>query len=89
MTVSEGQSDSVETLAFPSDLVPTGHHLDLPYIMGYDLHAQRTMDEKQAFLQQASDNDWLIVFQHDANNLAARIKLEKSGKVAVKELVPA
>ncbi len=78
-----------ETVVFPSDLVPTYHHIDLPYIMGYDLNAQKTLEEKKQFLQNASDNNWLLVFQHDASNVAARIGLEKSGKVKTKELLSA
>ena len=78
-----------ETVVFPSDLIPTYHHLDLPYIMGYDLNAQRTLEEKREFLLQASNNNWLIVFQHDSSNVSARVSIEKSGKVKTRELVSA
>ncbi len=78
-------SNGDKTLAYPSDLIPTAHHLDLPYIMGYDLSAEKTLVEKRSFLEQASDQDWTIVFEHDLQTEAVRIILDKSGKVKIKE----
>jgi len=74
-----------KTIAYPSDLIPTAHHLDLPYIMGYDLSAEKTLVEKRNFLEQAAEGDWTIVFEHDLETEAVRIFIEKSGKIKIKE----
>jgi glyoxylase-like metal-dependent hydrolase (beta-lactamase superfamily II) len=50
---------------FLGDLVPMVSHLPYPYIMGYDLYPLRTLATKKRILQQAYDEHWLLIFQHD------------------------
>lgn len=54
-----------ETIAFPSDLIPTSHHLKLPFCMGYDICGETLLKEKEEFLNEAQENDYQIIFQHD------------------------
>ena len=56
-----------ETLCFLGDVVPTTHHLPLPWIMGYDVEPLVTLESKRALLAEAMANDWLLVFEHDAH----------------------
>ncbi|MDZ7362836.1 MAG: MBL fold metallo-hydrolase [candidate division KSB1 bacterium] len=58
-----------KTAAFLADLVPTTSHLKTPYVMGYDLYPKLTMETKPRILQQAFEEQWLLVFEH-----APRIK---------------
>ena len=69
---------------YPSDLVPTAHHVSSPYIMGYDLCAETTLSEKTEFLGRAADEGWWVVFEHDADTAMVKVvRDEKSGfKVA-------
>lgn len=55
-----------ETLCFLGDLIPTVHHLPLPWIMGYDVEPLVTLESKRALLAEARREDWLLVFEHDA-----------------------
>lgn len=57
---SEGQ-----VAFYPADLIPTAAHLPLPYIMGYDLYPLQTLESKRTILEQASEEHWLLVFEHD------------------------
>jgi glyoxylase-like metal-dependent hydrolase (beta-lactamase superfamily II) len=66
--------DSSQTLFYCGDLMPTTTHLALPYIMGYDLFPLTTLEEKQRYLEQACSEDWIIVFEHDPNIGAVRIR---------------
>jgi glyoxylase-like metal-dependent hydrolase (beta-lactamase superfamily II) len=75
------------TVAFPSDLIPTSRHLPLPYAMGYDMNVERLLEEKQEFLRRAVAEDWIVVFVHDPDIPAARIKLDERGHYAVREAV--
>ncbi|HEY5595148.1 MAG TPA: MBL fold metallo-hydrolase [Nitrospiria bacterium] len=50
---------------FLGDLVPMVSHLPFPYIMGYDLFPLMTLETKKKVLQQAYDEHWLLIFQHD------------------------
>lgn len=70
-------SDQGQTVAFPSDLIPTSNHVRLPYIMGYDMCARTTLQEKAQFLCQASEEGWTIIFQHDPNVFAGKIQKSK------------
>lgn len=55
-----------ETLCFLGDVVPTAHHLPLPWIMGYDVEPLVTLESKRALLADALREEWLLVFEHDA-----------------------
>ena len=75
-------SDEGKTVIFCSDLVPLKSHLKLPWIMGYDLNAVLTLEEKQKFFKLASDNKWILFFYHDPETVAVTIK-EKNGKIEI------
>ncbi|HEY4131405.1 MAG TPA: MBL fold metallo-hydrolase [Gemmatimonadaceae bacterium] len=55
-----------EKAFFMADLAPTVAHLPLPWIMGYDVEPLVTLETKRRILKQAVDEDWLVVFEHDA-----------------------
>lgn len=55
-----------ERAFFIADLVPTSAHLPLPWIMGYDVEPLITLETKRRILKRAVDEDWLLVFEHDA-----------------------
>ena len=63
-----------DSLIFCSDLIPLKSHLRIPWIMGYDLNAMKSMEEKTLFLNEASDKNWLLFFYHDPKSIAVRIK---------------
>jgi glyoxylase-like metal-dependent hydrolase (beta-lactamase superfamily II) len=60
------------------DLVPTHAHLPLPWIMGYDVEPLVTLETKRRILKQAVDENWLLIFEHDATVAWSRI--ENDGK---------
>jgi glyoxylase-like metal-dependent hydrolase (beta-lactamase superfamily II) len=66
-------STSQGVVAFPSDLIPTSTHLRLPYLMGYDMCVQTLLREKESFLRQAVEQNWIVVFAHDPEIQAARL----------------
>ncbi|MFD2783916.1 MBL fold metallo-hydrolase [Hymenobacter rubripertinctus] len=53
------------TLVFAADLLPSAHHVGLPYVMSYDVRPLVTMDEKARFLEQAAAENWVLVLEHD------------------------
>jgi glyoxylase-like metal-dependent hydrolase (beta-lactamase superfamily II) len=62
-----------ETVLYVSDIIPTLGHLQLPYVMGYDLHPLITVQEKHEALENAVHRGWLIGFEHDPACAFARI----------------
>ena len=57
-----------------ADLIPTRHHVPLPWIMGYDLYPTETLAFKREVLPQAIGEDWLCLFYHDIDHPISRIK---------------
>ena len=74
--------DGGQTAIFAADLLPTVAHLPLPYIMGYDLYPMDTLAFKRGFLAEAVERDYLILFEHDPEIAAGRIRAE-DGKLRV------
>ncbi|HEX5473188.1 MAG TPA: MBL fold metallo-hydrolase [Vicinamibacterales bacterium] len=62
------------TAVFAADLIPTTAHVDLPWIMGYDLYPMETLAFKRAFLREAIDREYLIFFEHDPAVAAGYIR---------------
>ena len=55
-----------ERAFFLADMLPTHAHLPLPWIMGYDVEPLVTLETKRRILRQAEEEDWLLIFEHDA-----------------------
>ena len=63
-----------------ADLIPTRHHVPLPWIMGYDLYPTETLAFKKAILPQAIKENWLCFFYHDLDFPLCRL-IEVDGKL--------
>ena len=71
---------------FTADLMPTAAHVDLPWIMGYDLYPMDTLAYKRTFIAEAVAGEYVIFFEHDPA-LTAGIIREVAGRLRV-EPVP-
>ena len=67
-----------ERAFYLGDLVPTHAHLPLPWIMGYDIEPLVTLETKRGILKQALEEQWLLIFEHDATIAWGRV--EHDGK---------
>lgn len=72
-------SDSSNTLLYCADLIPLVSHINLPFIMGYDLQPLVTLEEKKNFLPKAVDENWILFFEHDPEIAAATIAKSEKG----------
>ncbi len=68
-----------KTAVFAADLLPTAAHLPEVWIMGYDLFPLDTLNFKRAFLREAVEREYLILFEHDPEIAAGYIR-ERAGK---------
>ncbi len=62
-----------EVAIFLGDVVPTSAHLPLPWIMGYDVEPLVTLESKRRLLTRAAEQDWLLIFEHDARVAWSRV----------------
>jgi glyoxylase-like metal-dependent hydrolase (beta-lactamase superfamily II) len=65
------------------DLIPTAHHLDPTWVMGYDLDPLRCIEERKRFYARAIPEEWLVLFTHDHETPMARVAMNEKGKPVV------
>lgn len=79
-----GHSDGVSVVTFGadgddgaifwSDVVPTTHHVQPPYIMAYDIDVVRSFDVRSEWLARAAERGWTGLFYHDLDTAFARVR---------------
>jgi len=67
------------TICFMADLLPSIAHIPLPYVMAYDTRPLLTMTEKEKFLNEAADNNYVLFFEHDPVNECCTVKHTEKG----------
>ena len=82
-TESRPSASGAPHACYIGDLLPTAHHLDPTWVMGYDLDPLRCIEERKRFYQRAIPEQWLVLFTHDHDTPMARIVLNDKGKPAV------
>ena len=73
-----------KTLFGFADLVPMRAHVQLPWIMGYDLFPVETLSAKKKLLPQAASEGWGCLFYHEPEAAFYRI-VEDQGKLRTVE----
>ncbi len=74
------------TAIFAADLIPTVAHVDLPWIMGYDLYPMDTLAYKRRFLAEAIEGEYVIFFEHDPV-VATGIIRDDGGRLRVEPIL--
>ena len=67
-----------------SDLIPTAAHLDVTWVMGYDLDPLTRIEERKRFLGRAIPEQWLVLFTHDHHHPMGYVELGAKGKPQLK-----
>ncbi|MBS1567968.1 MAG: MBL fold metallo-hydrolase [Bacteroidetes bacterium] len=67
------------TLCYMADLLPSVHHLPLPWVMAYDTRPLLTLQEKAPFLNRAASEDFVLFLEHDADNECAVVEHTEKG----------
>ena len=79
-----GHSDGVAVITFNedgpgdaaifwSDVVPTTHHVQPPYIMAYDTDVVRSFEQRSEWLSRAAEAGWIGMFYHDPDHPFGRV----------------
>lgn len=69
-----------QTLFGFADLVPMRAHVQLPWIMGYDLFPLETLEAKKKLLPQAARERWMCLFYHDPDVPLCKL-VEEDGRI--------
>lgn len=68
-------------LVYCADLMPSAHHLGLPYIMSYDVQPLVTLEEKTQFLGEALKKQYLLFYEHDMETEIGLLKRNDRGRI--------
>ena len=63
-----------------SDLIPTSAHLDITWVMGYDLDPLTCIAQRKRFYERAIPGHWLVMFTHDHRTPMGHIRRNEKGK---------
>ncbi len=68
-----------KTVVFMADLLPSAAHIPLPYVMAYDMFPMKTLDEKQVFLEEALQKNYILFFEHDPETECCTLQMAENG----------
>jgi len=68
-----------QTLIYAADLLPSTHHVSMPYVMGYDVRPLNTLKEKAEIYDFALEKEAVFIFEHDLNKEAGIIHQTEKG----------
>lgn len=68
-----------KTVVYMADLIPSYAHIPLPYVMGYDVRPLQTLKEKESFLNEALQNNFYLIFEHDATHESCTLQMTEKG----------
>lgn len=68
-----------QQILYCADLLPSMHHLPLPWVMAYDTRPLETLKEKSSLLTEAISNNWLLYFEHDPVNEICSLQQSERG----------
>jgi len=69
-----------------SDLIPTSAHLDLTWVMAFDLFPLQTIESRKKYYSWAVPERWLTVFTHDDQTPWGYIEKSERGKLGLAKL---
>lgn len=73
------------TYVYSADSMPSSFHLNLPWIMAYDMHPLTTLEEKSWLLENAVEKDWNLIFEHDPLTVCATLMKNEAGRTVIRD----
>lgn len=70
---------------FPGDLVPTAAHVSLEWLSAYDICPLTSYTEKQRFLNDVVQEDYILIYCHDSYIKSSKVKRLNDNYIAYKK----
>ncbi len=67
-----------------ADICPMGHHVNIPWVMGYDINPGISCSDKIRIFDQIIEKDLKVIFEHDTENYGGKIAKDE-GKYLLSE----
>jgi len=72
-----------KTACYISDLIPSSAHLDLYWLMSFDLYPVESIESRKRFYSRAIPERWLTMFTHDTKLPWGYLEKDDRGKVVL------
>jgi|HubBroStandDraft_1064217.scaffolds.fasta_scaffold04687_2 glyoxylase-like metal-dependent hydrolase (beta-lactamase superfamily II) len=80
-----GGGNGQKKACYISDLIPTSNHLDVTWVMAFDLYPLETIESRKKYYAWAIPERWLTVFTHDDATPWGYVERGERGRLALKE----
>ena len=84
--IESGGGNEKKTACYISDLIATSHHLDVTWVMAFDLFPLETIESRKKYYAQAIPERWLTVFTHDDQTPWGYVERGERGRLKLKTL---
>ena len=74
-----------KTACYISDLIPTSMHVEVNWVMGFDLYPIETIESRKRYYARAIPENWLTMFTHDPHVPWSYVGRDERGKILAKE----
>lgn len=68
-----------KTIVYLADFIPAAPHIPLPFIASVDIQPLIALKEKEAFLKEAADKGYFLIFEHDYETECCNVKHSEKG----------
>lgn len=68
---------------YMADLVPMSHHVNVPWVMGYDIEPGITTIYKEKFYKEILEKDLTMIFEHDIEVWGGKLKVDEKGRYSL------
>jgi glyoxylase-like metal-dependent hydrolase (beta-lactamase superfamily II) len=72
-----------KTLVYCADTLPSQWHINMPYIMAYDVRPLESLKEKEWLLNNAVAEKWYLFFEHDPTAECAMVKKDERNRIVL------
>ena len=76
-----------KTACYISDLIPTSAHVEVNWVMGFDLYPLETIESRKRYYSRAIPENWLTMFTHDPEVPWSYLGKDERGKIVAKESI--
>jgi glyoxylase-like metal-dependent hydrolase (beta-lactamase superfamily II) len=74
-----------KTACYISDLIPTSAHVDLNWVMAFDLYPIETIESRKRYYSRAIPERWLTMFTHDPELPWGYVEKDERGKIVMRQ----
>ncbi len=77
-------ADHGQRIIYCADLLPSIHHVRMPYVMSYDVDPLQTLKEKQIFYNKILEiPETYLFFEHDPENVMGKLRISDKGRYSI------